>query len=93
MNGKTLIVGGLWSLIRFPNYLGCILVHLAIALPVFEPTLNSLQVLWPVLLYPLYYIVVLVCRSIKVSEYCQLQYGYAWDHQYATKWNLIPKIF
>ncbi|XP_050534933.1 delta(14)-sterol reductase TM7SF2-like [Daktulosphaira vitifoliae] len=93
MNGKTIIVGGFWSLIRFPNYLGCILVHLAIILPVFDPTLSSLQMLWPVLLYPLYYIVTLVFRSIKVSEYCQLQYGYAWDHQYATKWNLIPKIF
>ncbi|CAH1714152.1 unnamed protein product [Aphis gossypii] len=88
-----IIVDGLWSYVRFPNYIGTIIVHLALILPIFEPNLSSLQASWPVLLYPLYYIITLSHKCVRISTYARLQYGNTWDRQYTVKWNLIPKIF
>ncbi|XP_060880374.1 delta(14)-sterol reductase LBR isoform X2 [Metopolophium dirhodum] len=87
------IVHGLWSYVRYPNYIGTILVHLALVLPIFEPNLGSLQASWPVLLYPLYYIVTLSYQCVRISTHYRFQYGNSWDCQYIAKWNLIPKIY
>lgn len=88
-----IIVDGLWSYVRFPNYIGTIIVHLALTLPVIEPNLSILQASWPVLLYPLYYIITLSHKCVRISTFACLQYGNTWDRQYSVKWNLIPKIF
>lgn len=87
------IVHGLYSYVRYPNYLGTIIVHLALILPIFEPNFGSLQASWPVLFYPLYYIITLSHQCVRISTYYRLQYGNAWDLHYTAKWNLIPKIF
>jgi len=87
------IVHGLWSYVRYPNYIGTILVHLALVLPIFEPNLGSLQASWPALLYSLYYIITLSYQCVRISTHYRFQYGNSWDRQYITKWNLIPKIF
>jgi len=79
--------------VRYPNYIGTIIVHLALILPIFEPNLGSLQSSWPVLFYPLYYIITLFHQCVRNSNYCRLLYGNGWDIYYSTKWNLIPKIF
>jgi len=91
--GMRIIVDGLWSYVRFPNYIGTIIVHLALTLPIIEPNLSSLQASWPVLLYPLYYIITLSHKCVRISTYARVQYGNTWDCQYTVKWNLIPKIF
>uniref|UniRef100_A0A2S2NHJ1 Lamin-B receptor n=1 Tax=Schizaphis graminum TaxID=13262 RepID=A0A2S2NHJ1_SCHGA len=88
-----IIADGFWSYIRYPNYTGTIIVHLALILPIIEPNLSSLQTSWPVLLYPLYYIITLSHKCVRISTYSRLQNGVTWDCQYTTKWNLIPKIF
>lgn len=93
LGGRKVIVDGLWSYVRQPNYLGTIIVHLALTLPIFESNLLSFQTSWPVFLYPLYYIVTLSHRCKRVSTCQKLQYGYTWDQQYSVRWNLIPKIF
>ncbi|XP_015374475.1 PREDICTED: lamin-B receptor [Diuraphis noxia] len=87
------IVDGIWSYVRYPNYIGTIIVHLALILPIFEPNLGSLQSSWPVLFYPLYYIITLSHQCVRISTFSRLQYGDTWDRYYTTKWNLIPKIF
>lgn len=92
-DGRKIIVSSLWSLVRYPNYLGTIIVHIAIIMPIIEPNLESLQASWPIFLYPVYYIVTLSHRCARVSTHSQLRYGYSWDCHYAVKWNLIPKIF
>ncbi|CAI6367904.1 unnamed protein product [Macrosiphum euphorbiae] len=86
-------VDGLWSYVRYPNYIGTILVHLALILPIFEPNLGSLQASWPVLLYPLYYIITLSHQCVRISTHYRFQCGDRWDRAYLAKWNLIPKIF
>jgi len=73
--------------------MGAIIVHLALILPVIELNLESVQASWPVFIYPLYYIITLSHRCVRVSNEGQSQYNYMWDHKYATKWNLIPKIY
>jgi len=93
LDGRRIFVSGLYSYIRYPNYLGTIIIHLALILPAFEPTFISIQTSWPILLYPLYYILTLFHRSIRISSYCQSTYDLKWNHQYAVKWNLIPKVF
>jgi len=87
------IVDGIWSYVRYPNYIGTIIVHLALILPIFEPNLSSLQSSWPVLFYPFYYIITLSHQCVRTATFCRLQYGDTWDRDYTTKWNLIPKIF
>jgi len=73
--------------------MGAIIAHLALILPVIELNLESVQASWPVFIYPLYYIITLSHRCVRVSNEVQSQYNYMWDHKYATKWNLIPKIY
>jgi len=87
------VAHSLWSYVRYPNYIGTILVHLALIMPLFEPNLGSLQSSWPVLFYPLYYIITLSHRCVRISTYSCFQFGNKWDREYTTKWNLIPKIF
>lgn len=93
LGGRRFNVNGLWSYIRYPNYLGIILIHLALVVPTIELNLESLLASWPVFLCPCYYIFTLAHRCLRVSNSYQLQYGYVWDHQFTAKWNLIPKIY
>ncbi|XP_050436092.1 delta(14)-sterol reductase LBR-like [Adelges cooleyi] len=95
VNGRKIIVGRCRSFVRFPNYLGTILAHLSLTLGLIsmDLTLNRLQVVWPVFLYSTYYILTLGYRSKRVVDYCKSQYGYLWENEYATKSNLVPKIF
>lgn len=81
-----------WSYVKYPSYIGTIIVHFALILPTIEPTIDSLRVSWPVLLYVLYYVVTLSHRCVRVSTERLSQYG-GHDDYFASKWNLIPKIF
>lgn len=92
-DGRKIIVSSLWTLVRYPSYFGAIIVPLAITLPAIEQNIESLQASWPIFLYPLYYIVTISHQCVRDSAHSQLQYGPIWDLHYATKWNLIPKIF
>ncbi|VVC32687.1 Ergosterol biosynthesis ERG4/ERG24 [Cinara cedri] len=91
--GIEVVRRGLWSYIRYPQYLGVIVLHLALILPIIEPNVASLKSSWPILFYPLYYIVTLSHRSTRISNYCRLKYGYSWDYKCIAKWNILPNIF
>jgi len=84
----SLLVNGFWGLSRHINYMGEILMGLAIALSVGHP-----EILW-VWLYPLYYIVLLVTRQIDDDRRCLLKYGILWEeYTKKVKYRIIPYLY
>ncbi|XP_025416427.1 lamin-B receptor isoform X2 [Sipha flava] len=92
-SGITIIADGTGSFIRYPSFLGTIIVHLALTIPIFELNLGSIQSTWPALLYPLYYFVTLAYKCTRMSTYWQIEVGHFMYDESSAKWNLIPKIF
>jgi delta14-sterol reductase len=88
-DGKmTLLTNGFWGLSRHINYLGEILMSLAIALSVGYP-----GIIW-VWLYPLYYIVLLSLRQIDDDKRCSSKYGNLWkDYTKKVKYRIIPYLY
>ncbi len=85
---QKLLVNGFWGVSRHINYLGEILMGLAIALSVGHP-----EVLW-VWLYPLYYIALLVARQIDDDKRCSLKYGNLWEnYTKKVKYRIIPYLY
>ncbi|XP_018560963.1 lamin-B receptor [Anoplophora glabripennis] len=83
--GKKLLISGFWGIVRHPNYLGDILMHLS-----FVPFV------WcaPPILYPVGVILLLIHRSVRDNARCRLKYGAAWDRYCnRVKHVLIPKVF
>ncbi len=85
---KTLLVNGFWGVSRHINYLGEILMGVAIALSTGYP------VIYWAWLYPIYYIALLVPRQIDDDKRCSLKYGNLWK-EYSTKvkYRIIPCIY
>jgi protein-S-isoprenylcysteine O-methyltransferase Ste14 len=84
----TLLTNGFWGLSRHINYLGEILMSLAIALSVGYP-----GTMW-VWLYPLYYIVLLSMRQIDDDKRCSSKYGNLWkDYTKKVKYRIIPFLY
>jgi len=88
-DGKnTLLANGFWGISRHINYLGEIIMSLAIALSVGYP-----GILW-VWLYPLYYIVLLSMRQIDDDKRCSSKYGNLWEvYTKKVKYRIIPYLY
>ena len=90
-DGKhSLLVNGFWGKSRHINYLGEIIQALAIAIVIGFPE----AIAWLALLYPAYYIFLMVTRQIDDNKICKKKYGELWD-QYTkkVKYRIIPFIY
>ncbi|CAK1555421.1 unnamed protein product [Leptosia nina] len=91
-HGKKLLVSNLWGFVRHPNYLGDILIHLALALPG-ALSLHEDHVATAVLpaLLPIF---MLIHRAWRDHCRCQRRYGAAWQRYCKRVPSIIlPKIF
>lgn len=83
--GKKLLVSGYWGLVRHPNYIGDILMHLAIGAICFTS---------PCALGALPSTILLIHRASRIDARCKRQYGSYWDkYCQKVKYQLIPKIY
>jgi protein-S-isoprenylcysteine O-methyltransferase Ste14 len=84
----TLLVNGFWGVSRHINYLGEILMGLAIALSVGYP-----GIIW-VWLYPLYYVMLLFLRQNDDDKRCSSRYGNLWKrYSEKVKYRIIPYLY
>jgi len=85
---KTLLASGFWGASRHINYFGEIIQALAIALAA------GYIGVWPVWLYPAYYIGLMFSRQVDDDKICKEKYGDLWD-QYTqkVKYKIIPFIY
>ncbi|KAJ8977585.1 hypothetical protein NQ317_018353, partial [Molorchus minor] len=83
--GKKLMVSGFWGIIRHPNYLGDILMHLS-----FVPFVVCV----PPVIYPYLTVLILIHRAHRDHARCKQKYGAAWDRYCnRVKYVLIPKVY
>ncbi len=85
---RSLLVSGYWGLSRHINYLGEIIQSLAVALAA------GCFWVWPVYLYPAYYIALMFTRQADDDKICREKYGALWE-QYTdkVKYRIIPFIY
>ena len=84
----SLLVNGFWGLSRHINYLGEILMAVAIALGSGHP-----EVLW-VWLYPLYYLALLIPRQLDDDQRCGFKYGELWrEYKKRVPYRIIPFVY
>jgi protein-S-isoprenylcysteine O-methyltransferase Ste14 len=85
--GGRILCSGYWGLSRHINYLGEILMALALA---FASDYTSLLPY----LYPLYYVGLMIQRQRVDDDICSQKYGQLWQ-QYCTQvpWRIIPYIY
>jgi delta14-sterol reductase len=85
---RTLLVNGFWGVSRHINYLGEILMGVAIALSVGYP-----GIFW-VWLYPLYYVALLLARQMDDNNRCTSKYGDLWkEYVRKVKYRIIPYLY
>ncbi|XP_046878001.1 delta(14)-sterol reductase LBR [Hypomesus transpacificus] len=85
--GKSLLVSGLWGVVRHPNYLGDIIMALAWSLPC------GLDHLLPYF-YVVYFTCLLVHREARDEALCRRKYGSAWDEYCsAVHYRIIPGLY
>ncbi|MFA6126775.1 MAG: DUF1295 domain-containing protein [Bacteroidales bacterium] len=85
---RTLLVNGFWGVSRHINYLGEILMGVAIALSVGYP-----GIFW-VWLYPLYYVALLLARQMDDNKRCTSKYGGLWKvYAKKVKYRIIPYLY
>lgn len=85
---RTLLINGFWGASRHINYLGEILMGLAIALSIGHP-----GIIW-VWFYPLYYIALLLPRQIDDDKRCSSKYGNLWkNYTEKVKYRIIPYLY
>ncbi|CAK9304532.1 unnamed protein product [Gordionus sp. m RMFG-2023] len=87
VQGKKLLAGGFWGLVRHPNYLGDIIIALSMCL---------LSGFHHVL--PYFYFVFLTCllihRQIRDEAWCANKYGAAWnEYRRIVRSRIIPFIY
>jgi protein-S-isoprenylcysteine O-methyltransferase Ste14 len=87
---RALLCGGFWGISRHVNYLGEILMALALAL-----TLSlGRPGLWAAWLYPLYYLALLLPRERADERRCAAKYGELWaEYLRRVPWRIIPGIY
>jgi delta14-sterol reductase len=86
--GKQLLCSGFWGLSRHVNYLGEILMALALALCLGYPAAIAP---W---LYPLYYLALLVPRERADDRRCADKYGPLWqEYCYRVPWRIVPWVY
>ncbi|XP_010880960.1 delta(14)-sterol reductase LBR [Esox lucius] len=85
--GKSLLVSGLWGLVRHPNYLGDLIMALAWSLPCgFTHILPYF--------YVIYLSVLLVHREARDEAQCRRKYGSAWDdYCREVRYRIIPRVY
>jgi delta14-sterol reductase len=87
LEGRVL-VSGFWGLSRHINYLGELLMALALTLSLGHP-----EVLGP-WLYPLYYVALLVPRQLDDDRRCAEKYGPLWEtYRERVRWRIVPFIY
>lgn len=85
---KRLIVAQLWRIVRHPNHLGEILIHLS-PLPLLVGSF-----VWPPVIAALYITLLLVVRAIRIDQKCAGKYQSAWVRYTNRVTNLlVPKVF
>uniref|UniRef100_A0AAY5EFN6 Delta(14)-sterol reductase n=1 Tax=Electrophorus electricus TaxID=8005 RepID=A0AAY5EFN6_ELEEL len=85
--GKSLIVSGLWGLVRHPNYLGDIIMALAWSLSCgFSHVIPYF--------YLVYLLVLLVHREARDEHQCRSKYGSAWEEYCrAVRYRIFPGLY
>ncbi|KAM9551918.1 delta(14)-sterol reductase TM7SF2-like isoform 1-T5 [Salvelinus alpinus] len=85
--GKSLLVSGLWGLVRHPNYLGDLIMALAWSLPCgFTHILPYF--------YVIYLTTLLVHREARDEAQCRRKYGSAWDdYCREVRYRIIPRVY
>uniref|UniRef100_A0A8C7MNA5 Delta(14)-sterol reductase LBR n=1 Tax=Oncorhynchus kisutch TaxID=8019 RepID=A0A8C7MNA5_ONCKI len=85
--GKSLLVSGLWGLVRHPNYLGDLIMALAWSLPCgFTHILPYF--------YVIYLSILLVHREARDEAQCRRKYGSAWDdYCREVRYRIIPRVY
>uniref|UniRef100_A0A4W5NW62 Delta(14)-sterol reductase LBR n=1 Tax=Hucho hucho TaxID=62062 RepID=A0A4W5NW62_9TELE len=85
--GKSLLVSGLWGLVRHPNYLGDLIMALAWSLPCgFTHILPYF--------YVIYLSILLVHREARDEAQCRRKYGSAWDdYCREVPYRIIPRVY
>lgn len=83
--GKKLIISGLWGFVRKPNYLGDILMHLALVPFVYNV---------PPVLFLIFTVALLVHRAARDNAHCRQKYGGSWERYcLKVKYVLLPKVY
>lgn len=83
--GRKLLISGFWGVVRHPNYLGDILIHLA-HLP-FVCCAPPCIVLYLMMFS-------LVARAYSDNERCKTKYGASWERYcQRVKYILLPKLY
>uniref|UniRef100_A0AAY4B1Z7 Delta(14)-sterol reductase LBR n=1 Tax=Denticeps clupeoides TaxID=299321 RepID=A0AAY4B1Z7_9TELE len=85
--GKSLIVSGLWGVVRHPNYLGDLLMGVAWSLPCgFNHVLPYF--------YLIYLLLLLIHRDARDNHQCRKKYGSAWDEYCrVVPYRIFPKVY
>ncbi len=85
---RLLLCSGFWRLSRHINYLGEMLMAIALALTLGYPKLPQP---W---LYPVYYLVLLIPRQIDDDRRCAEKYGALWsEYRRRVPYRIIPFIY
>lgn len=85
---NRVLVNGFWGLSRHINYLGEIVMAVALTLALGHPEAPGV---W---LYPLYYVALLVPRQIDDDRRCAAKYGPLWrEYQRRVPWRIIPYVY
>lgn len=85
--GRSLLVSGLWGVVRHPNYLGDIIMALAWSLPC------GFTHLLPYF-YVIYFTCLLVHREARDEGLCRRKYGSAWDdYCQAVRYRIFPGVY
>lgn len=83
--GKKLIVSGFWGIVRKPNYLGDILMHLALVPFVYNV---------PPVLFLLFTVLLLIHRTVRDNAHCKQKYGGSWERYcLKVKYVILPKVY
>ncbi|MBN3302924.1 LBR protein, partial [Amia calva] len=85
--GKSLLVSGLWGVVRHPNYLGDIIMALAWSLPCgFNHILPYF--------YVIYFTCLLIHREARDEHQCRKKYGSAWDEYCRqVRFRIFPGVY
>jgi len=89
--GKKILAGGWWGVVRYPNYLGEILMHWSWVLPA-AAVAGGKDLL--VYYLPVFTTVTLMARAREQNVRNKRKYGSAWD-SYAAEVdaNIVPKVY